>query len=144
MRILNRARIIIDSLKFFDVEDAAKATFRYGYTIINKGNTTARVFEVLNEVDVFDSLPETPPYQGTPIARQYSVGPNHTMTVTIRDIKKSEIDMTKIVKLYALGFIRYRDEFGRDWITRYARLYPGPIPNTEAFVVDKAGYSDAT
>jgi hypothetical protein len=143
VQTLNRARLVIESSKFFDVEDTSKAIFRYGYTIANKGNTPAHIFEILNCVAIIEPpLPDVPPYSSQPAATHVSIGPNQVMAFTHDEIAKSDIDMAKIADLYALGFIKYRDEFGREWITRYARQYPRK--STEPFIVQKPGYSDAT
>jgi hypothetical protein len=148
IKVLNRARIVFDKLKFSDFEDASKETFYFAYIVENKGGTIARIFETADAVIAVEGpLPDTPSYEETTKRTSHvSIGPGQKMTYTLRDFKKSDFDMEKFAneqsELYAIGFIRYRDEFGTEWITSYARQYARD--GAEAYLVTKAGYNDAT
>jgi hypothetical protein len=145
VRVLNRARITVDNSTFYHVEDPAKKTFGFSCCLINKGSTTARIFETQSTFNIFETLPDVPPYESEGERIRFNVGPAAPMTLNFPDITKSEVDVSKLaggkVRLYAFGYVRYRDEFNSEWITRYAMRYE---PTTKPSFVTQAGYNDAT
>lgn len=145
IRILNRARVVIDKCKFSDVY-SAQADFSFHYALTNKGHTTAHVIESRDAASVIENLPEVPPDYGTVSVRHVILAPgqevhfNFTYTKTADEMKTLSQGKGE---MFAYGVIKYRDEFGSEWDTRYGMQCPRVSPFNATFIT-LPGYNAAS
>lgn len=143
IRIFNRAKVIIDELRFQDVGVSIRAF----YKVRNIGKTTAYIYERIDTVQIIDNpLPDIPPaLDWIPNKEPFDLAPdrddvNFGGGAFEKLFLKNDKFLDGKAELYALGVIKYRDDFGSEWETRYAWQYRRTGP---AFVVNKAGYNAA-
>jgi len=144
VKVLNRARIVIDKFKFSDEVYAPKADFGFKYALVNKGHTTAHIIQSCDAANVLEILPEVPPDCGDVSGRHVILAPGQELILNFT-FTKSESEMKELnegSQMYAFGVIKYCDEFGSEWETRYGVQCPRESPN--AHFVTLPGYNAAT
>jgi hypothetical protein len=124
MEITERARVALENFQFHDLEEPQHADFSFSYTITNTGKTNANIIGRLGEITCHD-LPATP---------QYDASSEQEMSVTIAATKgfefhtdpipKAKIPLEAIMsgtaRLYASGYVHYKDVFGEEQWTYWA------------------------
>jgi hypothetical protein len=142
---LERARIGVSNLKFLIAQD--RRTFKYSFVMTNTGSTPADVFEMNYswlgmpyESEEFFTKLEKPLYAG-PAVKEWLTIPARQSIVTTTDDPLPFLP-EDIPAIFALGYIRYRDIFGEEHITRFAYRYTGD--NTPPTAVSRFGYNEAT
>jgi hypothetical protein len=115
---------------------AQNATVRIG--IKNYGNTPASVSRILVQVIFTDEqLPPTPQYDET-FAKDIRVSVVKTETVFTRHnwpVDFSAIEKTKAgtIRLYVVGYVDYRDQFGERHRSGYARVFEPSIDQPDSY-----------
>lgn len=144
-RVLNRAEVVVEVLRFVDVGDN-KTAF---YKVRNIGKTSAYVYERIDMVQMIDNpLPDGPPnLKGiAPTNETSHLTPDpddvHKRQFGGAMFAKTDLDTAKFAgeqsEIYAFGVIKYRDDFGSERTTSYAWKYRRNGPAT---LVTQAGYN---
>ena len=118
--VSEEARISVSDLKFIISPDGK--TFRYSFLMTNKGATSADDFEMnysfIGMTDEGDKVPGKPIYGGPAVNENLTIPPGVTIISTTNDAMPLLRD--KLPILVALGYVRYRDVFGGEHVTRFA------------------------
>jgi|GEM_PF-6434756 len=144
-RISNRAKVVVESLRFVDVGDNNRAF----YKVRNIGKAMAHIYERLDTVQMIAKpLPDGPPVlEGVPLNTDYFDLATDRDDVNFGGgmFATSDLDAANFTaetaEVYAFGVIKYRDDFGTEGTTEYAWQYRR---NGPAFLVQQAGYNRST
>lgn len=142
-----RARVFLDCFQFRGIGDAASNEVLVSYQVRNTGRTPAMIYEQTCTVSDRDGpLPKDPPYEGEGKPADYTVGAGVNYELLAKVPKKELPNIAKVAigkaALYVFGYVRYRDAFGSNQITRYGVKYE--LSGRATAITEMPGYNTAT